>query len=153
MKPKLLIKHLVNEDAMLTFGAQLAVVIKSGTIIFLHGPLGAGKTTLARGFLRGLGFHSKVKSPTYTLVEPYDVAGRKIFHFDFYRLNTPDELQHIGIQEYFSSETICLIEWPEKGHPLLPEADLNCYIAITEQGREVTLEALSVIGEDILKRL
>lgn len=152
-KSNVLITHLATEEAMQSFGEQLSSLIDNGAIIFLHGPLGAGKTTFTRGFLRGFGYASKVKSPTYTLVEPYEVAGRKIFHFDFYRLTSPDELEHIGIQEYFSADTVCLIEWPEKGYPWLPEADLDCYIALSQEGRDVTLEAQSVRGEDILKRL
>jgi|SRR5579885_95240 tRNA threonylcarbamoyladenosine biosynthesis protein TsaE len=153
MKPTLLTRHLATEDAMLLFGSRLAAAVENGAIIFLHGPLGAGKTTLTRGFLRGLGYHSKVKSPTYTLVEPYEVAGKKIYHFDFYRLKSPDELLHIGIQEYFAPDAVCLIEWPEKGYPLLPGADLACYIAFNEQGREIRLEAYSARGENILNNL
>lgn len=145
--------HLATEDAQLVFGGHLAKVIQDGTVIFLHGPLGAGKTTLTRGFLRGLGYEGKVKSPTYTLVEPYEVADKKIFHFDLYRLNHAEELEHIGINEYFSAESICLIEWPEKGFPLLPPSDIDCYISINQQGRDVRLQAHSAKGAQVLHDL
>ncbi len=148
-----MIRFLPSELELLAFAAQLANAIDHSAIIFLYGPLGAGKTTLTRGFLQGLGYHEKVKSPTYTLVEPYEVAGKKIFHFDFYRLHDAKELEHIGIQDYFSQAAICLIEWPEKGVPLLPQADLSCYIAFKNQGRELRLEANSEQGEEIIKRL
>ncbi|RDI41510.1 tRNA (adenosine(37)-N6)-threonylcarbamoyltransferase complex ATPase subunit type 1 TsaE [Aquicella lusitana] len=146
-------KILPTEEDMLAFGSQFANAIESGAILFLYGPLGAGKTTLTRGFLRGLGFTEKVKSPTYTLVEQYEIAGHILFHFDFYRLEDARELEQIGIQEYFSPSSICLIEWPEKGVPLLPEPDLACYIAFAEEGREIKLVSYSDRGERILKKL
>jgi tRNA threonylcarbamoyladenosine biosynthesis protein TsaE len=157
----------INTEAnMLTLGTQLARIVartkehsdgsaatsQPSTILFLEGPLGAGKTTLVRGFLHGLGYTAKVKSPTYTIVEPYEIAGKTIFHFDLYRLQSPKELEHIGIQEYFTPTSICLIEWPEKGIPLLPEADLACYIAFTETGREVRLQGLSSRGQAIVRQ-
>ncbi|VVC75033.1 tRNA threonylcarbamoyladenosine biosynthesis protein TsaE [Aquicella siphonis] len=145
--------HLTNEGATLAFGVRLAQAVKSGVILYLDGQLGAGKTTLTRGFLRGLGYQGKVKSPTFTLVEPYEVSGKKIFHFDFYRLDHPEELMHIGIAEYFDPGSVCLIEWPEKGYPVLPEADLICHIAIEPEGRSLRLEARSQRGDEILKLL
>ncbi len=151
----MIIKYFPTEADMLEFADQFAkaVVSISGLIIFLYGPLGAGKTTLTRGILRGLGYRQKVKSPTYTLVEPYEVNGIRIFHFDFYRLEDPKELEYIGIQDYFSLNAICLIEWPEKGAPLLPTSDLSCYISFKDQGRELCLEAHSELGKKILERL
>src|SRR5262245_36285485 len=143
---KNLTRHISSENDMLTFASELAKKTHKGTVIFLHGPLGAGKTTFTRGFLRGLGYNDKVKSPTYTLVEPYEVSGIPIFHFDFYRIDNPNELHHIGIQEYFTPNTICLIEWPEKGLDLLPKPDLACYIAFAENGRDILLEAKSENG-------
>lgn len=142
-----------TETDMQNFSGRLAAMIPAGAVLFLSGPLGAGKTTFTRGFLRGLGYAGKVKSPTYTLVEPYDIAGRKLFHFDFYRLNDPKELEHIGIREYFSASNLCLIEWPDKGLAWLPEPDLACYIAVMGQGREIRIEAHSTLGEGILNRL
>ncbi|HLB42120.1 MAG TPA: tRNA (adenosine(37)-N6)-threonylcarbamoyltransferase complex ATPase subunit type 1 TsaE [Gammaproteobacteria bacterium] len=146
-------KFLYHEEDILAFAAQIANIVDARTIIFLQGPLGAGKTTFARGFLRGLGFKDKVKSPTYTLVESYDIAGRKIFHFDFYRLNRAEELRDIGIEEYFFSNAICLIEWPEKGFSLLPAADLIVDIAIKEVGRELAVTAGSSYGEAVMKSI
>lgn len=142
-----------NENAMLAYAKKLSAVMDDGIIIFLHGLLGAGKTTFTRGFLQGLGYNDKVKSPTYTLVEPYDIHGRTIFHFDFYRLNDPEELHYIGIQDYFTDQAICLVEWPEKGFPLLPAPDLNCYIEMRSHGREVRMEACSDKGRKTLGKL
>ncbi|MBX3708193.1 MAG: tRNA (adenosine(37)-N6)-threonylcarbamoyltransferase complex ATPase subunit type 1 TsaE [Gammaproteobacteria bacterium] len=139
---------------MSQFASRFAKTVNTGVIIYLQGPLGVGKTTLTRGFLRGLGYNDKVKSPSYTLVESYHVVDRTvdrtIFHFDFYRINDPRELEHIGIQEYFTANAICLIEWPEKGFPFLPEADLDCYLAFSERGREICLIARSAKGREII---
>ena len=146
-------KTLPDETATRALAAQLASVIKEGAIIFLHGSLGAGKTTFTRGFLAGLGYHDKVKSPTYTLVEPYNIAGRMIFHFDFYRLKSADELEYIGIKDYFSSSSICLIEWPDKGFPYLPLPDLDCYIEFAGNERVIKMESRSSKGEVILQQL
>src|SRR5262245_37113932 len=93
-------KYFATEEEFLVFAAEFAQAVDSGSI-FLSGPLGVGKTTFTRGFLRGLGYQNKVKSPTYTLVEPYEISGRKLFHFDFYRLKDSSELVDIGLQEYF----------------------------------------------------
>ena len=116
-------------------------------------PSGAGKTTLTRGFLQGLGFSGKVKSPTYSLVEPYHINQRNVFHFDFYRIENSDELEHIGLDDYFKQQAVCLIEWPEKGAPLLPTPDLACYITFMGAGRSLRLEAYSPAGQHILTSL
>ena len=141
-----------TEQDMLDFGAQLANACSGTAVIFLLGNLGAGKTTLVRGFLRGLGYEGKVKSPTYTIVEPYQFPDFVVYHFDFYRIHDVQELEFIGIQDYFVPHAICLIEWPEKGAELLPPADLSCYIEPHDMGREVKLVAHSAKGMDILKR-
>src|SRR5258708_6431581 len=99
---------------MLAFGAELAQGCSPPCVIFLHGQLGAGKTTLVRGFLRGLGYEDKVKSPSYNLVEIYNLGAQSIFHFDFYRIRDPHELDFMGIQDYWQPSAIFLIEWPEK---------------------------------------
>ncbi len=151
------IKFIPDESSMLEFGKRLARVslypIDSNRVIFLYGQLGAGKTTLARGFLLGLGYDSRVKSPTYTLVEPYNLSGCTVFHFDLYRLHNPYELELIGIQDYLIPNAFCLIEWPEHGKGLLPAPDLSCYINMRGNSREIELIAQSTVGETILQRL
>lgn len=130
--------QIVDEEGMLAFGAELATLCKPGDVIFLHGQLGAGKTTLVRGFLKSLGYTGLVKSPTYTLVEPYHIAGHRIFHFDLYRLKNVQELWDIGLEDYLISDAICLIEWPEKAKDILPKAAISCTIEICkEKGRKV----------------
>jgi tRNA threonylcarbamoyladenosine biosynthesis protein TsaE len=140
-----------TENDILAFGAQLAKTTLNGTVLFLYGVLGAGKTTFARGFLQGMGYQGKVKSPTYTLVEPYEIAKRHIFHFDLYRLTTAKELEYIGIHDYFAPSTICLIEWPEKGGSVLPLPDLAGYITFAQIGRHIELRAYSPRGEKALR--
>lgn len=144
------VKQLSNEEAMFALATALAKNIEQGTIIFLEGPLGAGKTTFARGFLRALGFNEKVKSPTYTLVESYQISGLVIFHFDFYRLLDVRELEQIGIHDYFSETAICLIEWAEKGKGVLPQPDLICYIDFLNDGREIKIEANTSRGKKLI---
>ena len=151
MKTYPVIKKSFSENEMLAFAGQFARSIHHGAIIFLYGPLGAGKTTFVRGFLSALGYTGKVKSPTYTLVEPYEVADKKIFHFDLYRLTHADELEQMGIRDYFTNDSICLIEWPENGMALLPQADVACYIAFKNEIRDVRIEALSDKGSEIVR--
>lgn len=139
-----------DEAEMLALGAKFSSSIKSGCIIFLYGDLGAGKTTFSRGFLRGKGHEGKVKSPTYTIVEPYEIQGQHLYHFDFYRLHDPEELEFIGIQDYFTTESICLVEWPDHGGNLLPPADVSCYIESHLEGRRMRIKSHSDRGRDIL---
>lgn len=141
-----------NEQSMLMFGAKLARVCDDAAIIFLNGQLGAGKTTLTRGFLQGLGYKGHVKSPTYTLVESYQLDHHKVYHFDFYRLRDPHELEYMGIQDYFDSKTICLIEWPDYGKGMLPQPDLSCDIDLNSKERIVKLVPHSEHGTSILHR-
>ncbi|PWR00274.1 tRNA (adenosine(37)-N6)-threonylcarbamoyltransferase complex ATPase subunit type 1 TsaE [Leucothrix pacifica] len=117
--------HITDEQAMMELGGQIACLLARGGVVLLHGNLGAGKTTLVRGLLRSLGFEGTVKSPTYTLVEPYHVAGRDIYHFDLYRLADPEELEYLGVRDYFRDDTLCLIEWPQQADGFLPKADLE----------------------------
>ncbi|MCE3238289.1 MAG: tsaE [Gammaproteobacteria bacterium] len=144
-----------DEASMLKLGEQFAKASlqkKSMLVIFLHGQLGAGKTTFTRGFLHGLGYLGRVKSPTYTLVESYDLPKLPVFHFDFYRLQDAAELEFMGIQDYFIPSAICLIEWPEKGGSFLPKPDLSFYFNFQDTGREVKTVAQSPYGQMILQR-
>jgi tRNA threonylcarbamoyladenosine biosynthesis protein TsaE len=142
-----------NELSLLSFGEKLAHAVTTPAVIFLEGPLGVGKTTLTRGFLRGLGFKDRVKSPTYTLVEPYMLNEIMVFHFDLYRLQDPHELEFIGIQDYFNSHAICLIEWPEKGSGVLPKPDLVCQMTMEHNGRNIECIASSDLGHHILHQM
>ena len=128
-----------DETAMQQLGAQLSSICSNHCILYLEGDLGAGKTTLVRGFLRALGYTEKVKSPTYTLVEHYLLNDRDIYHFDLYRLTDPSELEYIGIRDYFVKKGIFLIEWPEHGKNFLPPADITCKITIIKNERNVEI--------------
>lgn len=128
-----------NEEAMAKFAAKLAAEVKAPCIIYLKGELGAGKTTLTRGFLRALGHQGPVRSPTFTLIESYELNGQKIFHVDLYRLHDPEEIEYIGLRDYFTEDVIGLIEWPERAIDLLPPADLICEISIHPKGRMIII--------------
>ena len=189
--------QIIDENAMAGLGAKLANVVIPGTIIYLDGDLGAGKTTLVRGFLRSQGYIGAVKSPTFTVVEPYSLdynkfydyneleskvklnsdngsvsnsssvlecenirenkhgQGRKqsVYHFDLYRLEDPEELEYIGIRDYLDGQAIALIEWPEKGYGVLPEADLTIKITHQNQGRKVELLSQSESGAVIVSKI
>lgn len=144
---------LSDEQAMAEFGARLAQAAQEGGIIFLHGDLGMGKTTLSRGVLRGCGHTGSVKSPTYTLVEPYETPAGSVFHFDLYRLADPEELEYLGIRDYFTDQALCLIEWPEKGRGILPQPDLDIYIALSGTGRALTLTPVTQKGRTLVDKL
>ncbi|MEY8201384.1 MAG: tRNA (adenosine(37)-N6)-threonylcarbamoyltransferase complex ATPase subunit type 1 TsaE [Colwellia sp.] len=146
---------LADEAATITIGSGLAEVLKSATVqqalvVYLNGDLGAGKTTLTRGFVRGMGHVGNVKSPTYTLVEPYELANWRIFHFDLYRLADAEELEYMGIRDYFNNDCCCFIEWPEKGTGLLAKADLIINIAYQDEQRIIKLQAESAHGEQVM---
>ncbi len=144
---------LADEAATLVLATQVAKLSGQSAIIYLSGQLGAGKTTFSRGFLQGLGFVGNVKSPTYTIVEPYQLAQGVVNHFDFYRIQDPNELELMGVRDYFQENSICLIEWPECATGLLPAPDIICVLLLKEFGREVTIEAKSQAGETIVKQL
>ena len=130
--------YLSDEYATEKFGRLLAEAIGlEGAVVFLHGNLGMGKTTLCRGVMGFWGHQGAVKSPTYTLVEPYIFEGVQIYHFDLYRLGDPEELEFLGIRDYFEERACCLIEWPEKGAGMLPVADLELFLTEKKPGREI----------------
>lgn len=123
---------LKNEGATVALGQFLSGKIKAGSIIYLHGDLGAGKTTLVRGFLQGLGHKGSTKSPTYTLVEPYELPNINCYHFDLYRLADPEELEFMGIREYQTDDAIAIFEWPEKGLGYIEPSDIDIYLSYQE---------------------
>ncbi|MCP5244592.1 MAG: tRNA (adenosine(37)-N6)-threonylcarbamoyltransferase complex ATPase subunit type 1 TsaE [Burkholderiales bacterium] len=145
--------YLADETNTLALGKKIAAVLKPGLVIFLNGNLGAGKTTLVRGILHGLGHQHAVKSPTYNLVEIYKFSRLYLYHFDFYRFNDPYEWEEAGFRDYFNADTICLIEWPEKAFGLLPDADLDINFQILETGRNLSIKADTDAGEQCLRDL
>lgn len=146
-------EHLSDEAATLGLGSRLASQGAEQGIVFLQGDLGAGKTTLVRAWLQALGYAGRVKSPTYTLVEPYEIDGLQVFHFDLYRMADPEELEYIGGRDYFSGQGLCLVEWPEKGESMLPAPDLTIELSVVAEGREAKMCAFSARGEQFLRSL
>ncbi len=145
---------LVGEAATLELAAKLAPLCQPPLIIYLQGDLGSGKTTFARGFIHKLGHSGKVKSPTFTLVETYDLEQAHLYHFDLYRLKDPLELEYIGIRDFIGeSDVMCLIEWPERGGSALPEADLVIRLEYQGDSRAVDYQANSTKGQMIIDKL
>ena len=144
---------LPDEQAMVQLGGSIARLIRDRLIITLQGDLGAGKTTLSRGILQGLGHSGAVKSPTYTLVEPYQLALGAVYHFDLYRLVDAEELEYMGFADYLADAQLCLIEWPEQGQGFLPMADIAIEISQPGAGRCVTLCANSAVGQQLISQL
>ncbi|MES9869575.1 MAG: tRNA (adenosine(37)-N6)-threonylcarbamoyltransferase complex ATPase subunit type 1 TsaE [Sedimenticola sp.] len=134
-------------------GGLLAEACPASCIIYLEGNLGAGKTTLVRGFLRALGYQGAVKSPTYTLLEPYHLETGDCYHFDLYRLADPEELEYIGIRDLLEERAVLLIEWPEKGVGGLPAADLWVHIHYEGQGRRLELVPETGVGEQVVAEI
>ena len=149
--------NLIDENATVAMGQQLAHLVTKkltqGIVVYLHGDLGAGKTTFTRGFVKGMGHQGNVKSPTYTLVEPYELPPWRIFHFDLYRLADPEELEFMGIRDYFADDCCCFVEWPDKGKGVIAEADLIINIAYFGEQRTINFQPLSANGQLIVSEL
>lgn len=142
---------LADEAQQIAFAKKVAGFLETSFVILLKGDLGAGKTTFARGFIQASGFDGVVKSPTYTLVEPYAIShNRMCYHFDLYRLADPEELEFTGARDYFNENAVCLIEWPEKAEGFLPPADWICEFVYQNEGRKLLLSALSDKGEKLM---
>lgn len=152
-------RQLKGEEDTARFGTGLAAALNQvlkpyqGAILYLRGDLGAGKTTLARSLLRALGVDGPVRSPTYTLMEPYRAGGRELLHMDLYRLRAPEELENLGLGDFPSATTLWLVEWPERGQGLLPVADLELSLLPDGGGRLLQMHARSPLGERLLAAL
>lgn len=148
--------QLADEQATLKLGKDFARSLEAGVNVYLHGDLGAGKTTLVRGALNGLGFVGKVKSPTYTLVEPYQVQVNQtiinVYHFDLYRFMDEEEWDAAGFRDYFNPHSVCLIEWPDKAGSLIPQADIDVYLELNGEGRIARLIGNTTAGKACLER-
>lgn len=144
---------LADEAATEVFAARLSACIQPGMVIYLIGDLGAGKTTLVRALLNALGYSGRVKSPTYTLLEHYEIAGLHFRHFDLYRFNSENEWEQAGFRDEFDQRNICLIEWPEKAQGLVPAADITITFEILSNSRNLGIRALTQIGRTCLKNL
>jgi tRNA threonylcarbamoyladenosine biosynthesis protein TsaE len=145
--------HLEGEEAQERFGWRLAGFLDGGWLVHLRGDLGTGKTTLVRGILRGLGHAGAVKSPTYTLIEPYEPGGRPVFHLDLYRLGDPEELEYLGLRDLLGRDCLLLVEWPERAGTALPPADLEIEIAYAGAGRDLELRGPGPRAEALVRAL
>jgi len=145
---------LADEEATMALGRRLAAILPAGGLVaFLYGDLGAGKTTFARAFLRALGVGERVKSPTYSLVEGYDIGERQAFHLDLYRIADPGELEWLGLDSLAEPGSIVLVEWPERGAGALPPVDLALSFRHEAAGRAVRLEPKSSLGDRVVASL
>lgn len=144
---------LPDESATAAFAARLTKVLQPGMVIYLRGDLGAGKTTLVRAVLNALGYQGRVKSPTYTLLEQYEVAGFNLRHFDLYRFRDASEWETAGFDDEFDGQNICLVEWPEQAAGLLPPADMEIIFEILPDGRNMSLHAHTDTGRECLNSL
>ena len=145
--------HLKDETDTLAMGAKVAPALAPGLVVYLVGELGAGKTTLVRGLLRALGHTGSVKSPTYTLIEPYLVSRLNLYHFDFYRFTSPEEYLEAGLEEYFTDDGVCLVEWPDKAQPYVAAADMEIGLTVAGNGREFTLRPMTELGRQCARTM
>lgn len=152
--------YLKNEEKLLTFGEQLAAQFfeylnkspNNSLVIYLNGELGAGKTTLTRSIIRAFGHQGNVKSPTYTLVEEYILPPFSLYHFDLYRLADPEELEFMGIRDYFRPQTLCLLEWANRGQGMIPKADFIIQLDYAEQGRNLQLLPQNTKADELFRK-
>lgn len=145
--------ELGDAEAQTAFGARLAAHLPSRLVVYLEGDLGTGKTTLVRGILRGLGHQGAVRSPTYTLIEPYELPGIRVYHLDLYRLGDPGELEYLGLRDLVDEASVLLVEWPERGLGALPPPDLRVAIDYLPEGRRLVLEAPGGAGARLIEDL
>lgn len=147
--------ELPDEAATLKAGSKIASCLQPGCVVFMHGDLGAGKTTMVRGMLQGLGLQGKVKSPTYTLVEPYVFSRFNLYHFDLYRFTDENEWEAAGFRDYFNDASVCVVEWPERAPHMLPEPDFEIKIALmtTRAGRQLQLSARTAAAESCINQI
>lgn len=145
--------ELADEAATAAFGARFAATLHGGLVVYLHGDLGAGKTSFARALLRELGVGERIKSPTYSLIEGYRAHGRPAWHLDLYRIADPGELEWLGLDALADPGALVLVEWPERGRGALPAADLDVRLAYAGSGRRVVLRPHTARGEQVLARL
>jgi len=146
--------HLADDGETHGLGGALAKLMGAGMTLYLSGELGAGKTTLARGLINGLGYQGRVKSPTYSLVELYVVSGLNLYHFDLYRFTEAEELRDAGLGEYFNDASLCIVEWPERARELLPEPDLAITLEIDDAGgRTAVLQSATESGQRCITAL
>jgi tRNA threonylcarbamoyladenosine biosynthesis protein TsaE len=144
-----------GEQAQVEFGQRLSAALGPRALVFLNGDLGTGKTTLVRGFMRARGHRGAVKSPTYTLIEPYELPGGVCYHLDLYRLGDPEELEFLGLREMLQEQAVLLVEWPQRGQGWLPEPDLVVHLDYLGEGtaRELALQAGSPMGENVISMI
>ena len=142
-----------DEAATLRLGESLAAGIEPGRVLHLRGELGAGKTTLVRGLLHALGYPGRVKSPTYAVVEPYTLSRLDLYHFDFFRFQDRSEWVGSGFRDYFSPETACIVEWPERAGDLLAPPDVEIRLEIAGEARRALLESCTAAGASWLSSL
>ncbi len=144
---------LISERDTEALAAAMAQAWREPLLVYLSGDLGVGKTTLVRHLLHAFGHHGSVRSPTYNLVEPYALGIGPVFHFDLYRVQDPEELELIGWRDYLAEAALCLVEWPERAQPLLPQADVEVALQLHGHQRSATLQAQGERGSAWMQRL
>ena len=145
--------ELKDEQSTQHLGELIAKYLQAPLICYLQGDLGVGKTRIVRAIIQSLGYSGNVKSPTYTLVEPYQLETVTVYHFDLYRLSDPEELDYLGIRDYFDEQSICFIEWPDKGKGWLADADISIFLEYLGEGRRCQITAQTKAGTILLNKL